>query len=72
MEPVLLGTLSHGHRHGLLLELLLGSLLRCVFDDNHRLGCPLASDVVGIDVRCRTKRNTTFYQCQKLPQQHKK
>jgi len=63
---MLLGTLSHGHRCGLLLGLLLGGLLRCLLDDSRRLGCPLASDIVGINVRRCTNKNMAFYQCQML------
>ena len=63
---MLLGTLSRGRHCGLLLGLLLGGPQRCVPDDSRRLGCPLARDVVGIDVGRRTNRNMAFYLCQTL------
>ena len=59
---MLFSIVSRGHRRGL----LLGGLLRYVLDDSRRLGCPLASDVVGINVERRTNRNMAFYQCQML------
>ena len=50
----------------LLLGLFLGGLLHGVPDDSRRLGCPLPSDIVGINVRRRTSRNMASYQCQTL------
>ena len=65
MSWVLLGSLRRSHYRGLLLGLFLGGLLGSVSDDNRWLGCFLASDVVRINVRRRTNKTTTFYQCQK-------
>ena len=72
MNWVLLGSLCRAHYRGLALGLFLGGLLRGIFDDNHRLGRLLASGVVWINVRRRTNKNTTFYQCKKSQQQNKK
>ena len=60
---MLVGTHSRGHYRELRLGWLLCGLLRYVLDDSHWLGCPMASDVVGINVRRRNNRNMAFYQC---------
>ena len=56
---MLLGALSRGCRRG-----LLRGLRRDVANGSNRLGHPLASNVVRIDVRCRANNKTTFKQCQ--------
>ena len=56
---MLLGALSRGRRRG-----LLRGLRRGVSNDSNRLGFPLASNVVRVDVRCRADKKATFKQCQ--------
>jgi hypothetical protein len=62
---VLFGSLSRDHHRGLLLGTLQGGLWRGIFNDNHGLGRPPASNVVRVNVRRRTNKNATFNQCQK-------
>ena len=52
---MLLGALTHGCRRGLLC-----GLRRGVPNGSNRLGCPLASNVVRVDVQCRTNYKTTL------------
>ena len=53
LRRVLLDRIRRGYNRGLLLSLLLGGLLGGIFNGNRRLGS-LASDVVQINIRCRT------------------
>ena len=56
LSLVLLDSLHHGHKRGLLLGLPLGGLLGGIFNGNRRLGCSLAGNVARINIRCRTSK----------------